>query len=832
MRKDPTVNLARRLSVAPALASKWSVEQKDDAPSGARDLIEKALLPLREHILQTGLLGCSDYGWQSYEKVFDFSEGQTSIGKLKPLLPDFTEILVDKQTGAFMGLRQEAQGDLPEVTLQVEECLLLNQDVEGTNWYGQAVMSNVEVAYDKWLATEKGADRYDRKMAGAHWVVKYPLGTSKVDGADTDNFEIAKKILNSLESSGSVAIPRTLSEHVEMLNESTPDAWKIELLSAQGGVTPFMDRQKYWDALKVRAYTLPERAVLEGQFGTKAEAQVHADLGVTHMEIRHAMLVQQVNWHVVDQLVRANYGPGYDGKVYIQPAPIADLERERLISMYERLLSDPNALMLELGMIDTEAMRDRIGVPTLPNLPGTHDAPGTASMYETAPAVAQAEPVEVVGTPAADVPVADPSQVLAVSHELRRAFGWSAREALELSVSQQSLLLGWVTMNGTPVLIGDEGEIKAPAAVKKALDKRWRHDKEDERKEQKHQQRRKESNWSKSANAAYDQLEERQAAGEDVAQAMANLVEEHGDLPGPGGVGSLRDYVRASQAMREGATAETDAAADQVFAGQATTGPGVKTVGETPPPRVPREPPFREGAATPRGIRQAWQQIRQGNPYPMIKTTKGFFAPVLKALNTAQSAIDAFGSWYEKTFDQPELATSFDTLALASNGESLASTQFDLPDELAARVLDLAEEIEDDDLAEKGREDQPHVTVKYGLRDSVRPGDVRRVVEDYGPIRIVLGDVSIFKSDEYDVVKIDVRSASLHRLHDELCDKLRVAPSDYDEYVPHVTLAYVKPGRGKRYAGPSGLAGESFLVEDLVFSDPDRRHYTIALAHK
>ena len=47
---------------------------------------------------------------------------------------------------------------------------------------------------------------------------------------------------------------------------------EIELLSDSGkGQQPFTDRQKYLDILKVRAFGFPERSILEGQFGTKAD---------------------------------------------------------------------------------------------------------------------------------------------------------------------------------------------------------------------------------------------------------------------------------------------------------------------------------------------------------------------------------------------------------------------------------------------------------------------------------------------------------------------------------------------------------------------------------
>src|SRR5687768_3500538 len=67
MRRDPTVALARWLSVAPVLVSKWSIEAEKDAPIGAKDLVGEIMQPFRSHILETALYGCFDFGWQAYE---------------------------------------------------------------------------------------------------------------------------------------------------------------------------------------------------------------------------------------------------------------------------------------------------------------------------------------------------------------------------------------------------------------------------------------------------------------------------------------------------------------------------------------------------------------------------------------------------------------------------------------------------------------------------------------------------------------------------------------------------------------------------------------------
>jgi hypothetical protein len=358
MRKDPTIALARTLVVAPVLASSWSIEAEQDAPDGAQEFVNEQMQPIRMHLLRTAMLGGIDYGWQSYEKVFEMTGSEIRIKKLKPLLQDYTLILIEEETGAFAGLKNY------EVTLDVAQCLLLSFDVEGTDWYGYPLMENVRNAYDEWNEVNNGAKRYDKKVAGSHWVVHYPDGVSLLEGAEVDNYEVAKSLINNLQASGAIAVPRKVEEFVDDLNKDAPDAWRIELLSDSGtSKASFIDRMKYLDALKVRGLGMPERAILEGEFGTKAEAEAHADFAIVNMELRHKMVVQDVNWHYVNQLLRFNYGPDVENKVYIQPAPIADLALQYLRDVYTSILTSPEGFVQEIERIDLEAMKDKLGIP-------------------------------------------------------------------------------------------------------------------------------------------------------------------------------------------------------------------------------------------------------------------------------------------------------------------------------------------------------------------------------------------------------------------------------------------------------------------------------------
>jgi len=358
MRTHPTIALARALTVAPIVGSEWSVENVKDAPDEAVDLIKEDLFGIRPQIMEQALYAGIDFGWMSWEKVFDIRGNRLHLRKLKPLLHDITSIFIDKITGAFAGVENNS------VTLELERTLLIPWRVEGTNWYGIPLLENARKVYDRWFQVDDGASRYDTKIAGANFIVHYPGGTTSVNGVETNNFEIAKALLNSLESSGSIAIPHSPLDYVTKLNEQTPDAWRIELLSDKSSKQPsFLVRLEYFDKLLVRALLWPERALLEGNYGTKAEASVHAGAALRNMELMDEYITRFVNWHVVDQLLALNFGQAMRGAVQLKSSPILDEKREFLQEIFLTILKDPSGAIELMDQIDGQAIQERLNVP-------------------------------------------------------------------------------------------------------------------------------------------------------------------------------------------------------------------------------------------------------------------------------------------------------------------------------------------------------------------------------------------------------------------------------------------------------------------------------------
>jgi DNA ligase D-like protein (predicted 3'-phosphoesterase) len=142
------------------------------------------------------------------------------------------------------------------------------------------------------------------------------------------------------------------------------------------------------------------------------------------------------------------------------------------------------------------------------------------------------------------------------------------------------------------------------------------------------------------------------------------------------------------------------------------------------------------------------------------------------------------------------------------------------PKELVDKVLALHKDIDPEDVyddeGDKGLETEPHVTILYGFNSD----DDRRVWRQVGNLQSLtaeLGETSLFENPNYDVLKLDVTGPGLQNLHDKVKDDIWTTETHKD-YKPHMTIAYLKKGKGKKYAGNKALAGTQVKFNKLVFS--------------
>jgi 2'-5' RNA ligase len=137
------------------------------------------------------------------------------------------------------------------------------------------------------------------------------------------------------------------------------------------------------------------------------------------------------------------------------------------------------------------------------------------------------------------------------------------------------------------------------------------------------------------------------------------------------------------------------------------------------------------------------------------------------------------------------------------NGHKYGCVMVEIPvsnwDEITSSIdpEDVYNESEDGET--HGIQENPHVTILYGLHDNVTQEMVKSVFEGFtGSINIEVDGIGVFENKDYDVVKFNVNpDGALQELHDELSK----FPNSYQfpDYKPHITLAYIKKGLGKKY---------------------------------
>ena len=151
--------------------------------------------------------------------------------------------------------------------------------------------------------------------------------------------------------------------------------------------------------------------------------------------------------------------------------------------------------------------------------------------------------------------------------------------------------------------------------------------------------------------------------------------------------------------------------------------------------------------------------------------------------------------------DEAESAERAETSVELARGYDYSCVMAMLPKSAADRVRKFARDlISADSLSGDGFEDEPYITLRYGLH-TANASDVADVLHPWVRIAACVTGVSVFKTEQYDVVTLDVGSHDddLTGVHDLLGELEHT--DTYSEFKPHITLAYVKPGMGAKYAG-------------------------------
>jgi 2'-5' RNA ligase len=115
-----------------------------------------------------------------------------------------------------------------------------------------------------------------------------------------------------------------------------------------------------------------------------------------------------------------------------------------------------------------------------------------------------------------------------------------------------------------------------------------------------------------------------------------------------------------------------------------------------------------------------------------------------------------------------------------------------------------------------GRDKEPHVTILYGFVPDLNESQIKEILKGTKNFSVTITGLGVFENAEYDVIKLNVDSSELRRLN-SICKKYP-HQSDYPNYSPHLTLAYVKKGYGKKFKNIKSTIPTTIIMNTIVYS--------------
>jgi 2'-5' RNA ligase len=163
-----------------------------------------------------------------------------------------------------------------------------------------------------------------------------------------------------------------------------------------------------------------------------------------------------------------------------------------------------------------------------------------------------------------------------------------------------------------------------------------------------------------------------------------------------------------------------------------------------------------------------------------------------------------------------------------------ANTQIDLPGMKSKIEAWRKENLEDDWMQRDDMESADgHVTVFYGLTETDSDKlkkSIRDAIKDFDKsIKVKIGALDMFDNEGQDVLIATIESDDLNELNALLAELPN--KNEHDEYVPHMTIAYLKKGQAKQFKGQKPF-DETFETNYMKLSDRQGNKSGIRLKSK
>lgn len=104
----------------------------------------------------------------------------------------------------------------------------------------------------------------------------------------------------------------------------------------------------------------------------------------------------------------------------------------------------------------------------------------------------------------------------------------------------------------------------------------------------------------------------------------------------------------------------------------------------------------------------------------------------------------------------------------------------------------------EDNTIRYGIEKTPHCNVLYGLNIDNNRVDIKIPLLNINRFNIQANKISSFTNEKFDVLKFEINSPELKDINNFYRTNFDYK-NQYDIYIPHITIAYLKPNTSKKY---------------------------------
>lgn len=215
------------------------------------------------------------------------------------------------------------------------------------------------------------------------------------------------------------------------------------------------------------------------------------------------------------------------------------------------------------------------------------------------------------------------------------------------------------------------------------------------------------------------------------------------------------------------------------------------------------------------------EMIKRSGRFDAIEVTESPEGFYIEDGNTRYAAAKVLGM---KEIPVGDVETKVSSLLDKKAGiHENASTQINVPKNVADQIIAIGKElIPEEHLQGEGRVTQPHITVKYGVQPSEQL--LQQALAGHSSFPISLGNTVAFMNSENNAggtpVVVEVHGHELDALHNAVMEAMGTMPDDLP-YVPHITVAYVKPDEAQHYVGSDAFTGIKFTAHTVALSPYD-----------